>query len=522
MSSKENFIGRQEKLDEIFSLLIGSQNVSVVGPPCVGKSSLLLALTRQSIQERFNVRENFERIRLIDLDLSTDREIGVEDFLRLLIEEITGQTHKQRMDYRRFNMLIKKALREPDSIAILIDDFDKAVVNPNFDDDFFAKFRYLTTHYDLSFLTITSKPLDALLRDKQLRFNPFYNHFQQIELMSFTEDEALEFIEEYGAIEENEKILNFAGHHPLFLKRTCREVALHLKSGTWDLIEQSIYKNFRGLLGSIVESFSQPEKIYLEKFWNSRNFSICPEKLSNLGLVFKNERRICRILSHFFEEHFRNMSYVEKFDGSRFVLKRRSESDELIKIIEPDLRIKLTDKDEIINIKMNSISKIDFNGKKIFRSDRSHTVQIDGGKVFTGYICNNLGYKRRRASPPIFIDPIQIQLLFWDQEKFAYKLKYVGSPKTDFFKLRTKVLFVHFSNNPPEKIPSHSIKTLELDSNLSRATRSNITYSISLNDGRRGTVQIATKEIEIEVIDPNKFYWDGELSPKDIKCLERV
>ncbi|MGB1250208.1 MAG: winged helix-turn-helix domain-containing protein [Candidatus Promineifilaceae bacterium] len=228
----DSFFGRKQQLDEMLGLLRNRQSISVVGPRRIGKSSLLLHLTRPQVRESFGLAPPDALFVLLDCQEfggSPPEEIyeallyGLHDSaenggLELKTDRSRGGT------YRNLDRALNQATRAGASVVVLLDEFELLAANPQLTPYFFARLRGLTTKYGLAFVTASQRPLYAITADEAVLSSPFFNIFVQIQLGLLRETEAygllahrLEGSSVQFSADTCEYLVNLVGAHPFFL-----------------------------------------------------------------------------------------------------------------------------------------------------------------------------------------------------------------------------------------------------------------------------------------------------------------
>ncbi|HSH03154.1 MAG TPA: winged helix-turn-helix domain-containing protein [Anaerolineae bacterium] len=224
-----DFHGRTAEINQILGLLRNGQSVSLIGPRRIGKSSLLLHLTRPTTRQIGGLDPNTLLV-LIDC-----QEIGgapaeevYEALTTALLDtaEDAGLTLNlsQRLDsYRAFDRAINRIYRQEYQVVILFDEFELLAANEQLTPYFFARLRGLTTKYGLAYLTASQRPLFDITADEEILSSPFFNIFVTLPLGLYSPDEAHSLFTTRLA---NDKpfppnlinhLINLVGCHPFFL-----------------------------------------------------------------------------------------------------------------------------------------------------------------------------------------------------------------------------------------------------------------------------------------------------------------
>lgn len=254
------FIGRRVIVDKIYSRIAATrpQSVSIVGPPGIGKTSLMRFLTSTQNRERY--LGDADKYLYIYLELQTLRRISFKTFsvrfCRCVLKEVSGliAVNNTRPDYDLFKKIVENLHREGYRIILFFDDFHLITQNPDFPLEFFSFFRSLANNYNLAFVTSSFLPLQKLCVSKDVEESPFFNIFSNITLKPFTPQESRELVEKplsgagpsLGAV--GEIIRSAAGPFPLPLQMACYlafeklSVAQEATAETLDAFSEEFYR----------------------------------------------------------------------------------------------------------------------------------------------------------------------------------------------------------------------------------------------------------------------------------------
>lgn len=227
----EEFHGREAEIAQILGLLRNGQSVSLVGPRRIGKSSLLLHLTRAAVRAPYNLdspqalfvmvdcqelggsppEEVYEALLTSLLDISADAGLEV------------GEVERPG-SYRSLDRVLYRLQQTRTAVVMLLDEFELLAANERLTPYFFARLRGLTTKYGLAYLTASQRPLFAITADEQILSSPFFNIFVTLPLGLFSREEALTLLQrrlEGTHINFSEALCNYllelVGPHPFFL-----------------------------------------------------------------------------------------------------------------------------------------------------------------------------------------------------------------------------------------------------------------------------------------------------------------
>jgi hypothetical protein len=227
----DEFHGRQAEIAQILGLCRNGQSVSIVGPRRIGKSSLLLHLSRPATRAAYDLGQDKALFAMVDC-----QELGgspPEEVYEALLTSITDAASSTPLrlenvrrpgSYRALDRILNTIYRADVSVVVLLDEFELLAANSRLTPYFFARLRGLTTKYGLAYLTASQRPLIAISADEQILSSPFFNIFVSLSLGLFTGDEANSLmtrrLRDTGVTfspDLHARIFELAGCHPCFL-----------------------------------------------------------------------------------------------------------------------------------------------------------------------------------------------------------------------------------------------------------------------------------------------------------------
>jgi hypothetical protein len=282
--TEEDFFGRTAETERVLRLLRRGQNVSIVGPRRIGKSSLLHHISRPSVFEAHRLtraRHRFVYICCYELANLTPSEFHTEivrrvkqeipEVIPLLPSDVAGSAPTPEYCseyYRRFFREVERAgLR----CIIMLDDFESIIENAQLDRDSLGLLRSMNSMHQVLYVIASIEPLSVLEARRlgqwhQIDISPFFNIFSRHDLGPFGQDESRAFLQqhfEHGSLPVPNSVLDlilrWAQGHPYYLQSAGAFVVglLNNRQGEWDehLIQQ---------LQDYLASFPQAER-YLRK-----------------------------------------------------------------------------------------------------------------------------------------------------------------------------------------------------------------------------------------------------------------
>jgi hypothetical protein len=232
------FLNREAELRTVFNRLRNCESTAVVGEPHIGKSSLLLQLADEETQQAY-LGDEAQCPMVFYLDLHPIRSDYTpaafwEEVLEPLRERPGHATTVRRLDAvvqasytrrpleRLFNSLDRQGRR----LVLLLDEFERLLVHPNFQDPaFFALLRSLTTRTGGLALVTASRLSVVEMNERGRRLldigSPFFNHVIERRLGPFDEQTVHALLNRAGDVlcpDDQRFICRVVGRHPFLLQ----------------------------------------------------------------------------------------------------------------------------------------------------------------------------------------------------------------------------------------------------------------------------------------------------------------
>jgi hypothetical protein len=278
VSSEEMFFGRRNELIVITDFLKAGQSVSIVGPPKIGKTSLLLHLTR--LRDSPLTRTGSNAL-LVYLDC---RSLGDLDSSGILQRFSSGLLSRWKTlglpdeealcaacaDPSRstFEEAIRAIHRHGHRAVLILDGFEALGADSRIDARFYNALRSIAGRTPLAFLTASAAPLIQLTFSgpaQDYLSSPFFNIFATVDLGLMTASEAGALIrrpaEKAGRPfppETQNFLRRLAGGHPYLLQTSC-SLAFRLPSDMAG-IERKTAMELRPYFESVWHNLSPAER----------------------------------------------------------------------------------------------------------------------------------------------------------------------------------------------------------------------------------------------------------------------
>ncbi len=232
------FYGRRREIEALYSAVITHQCRSIVGERKLGKSSLLTAVARPEMMQRYGLDPERTLFVYLDLEgmLSAERDdfwIEVLDRLSTILPPGRLQDQAERLldgGNLRFTTVRRLLRRIRDAgldLVFSLDEFEGLARNPNFEPDFYGELRSLAGELGIVYLTASKRSLYELTyHHSETLSSPFFNIFSELTLGLMPEEEARGLLTTLSALgegpgfceEEIDLALELAGPHPFFLQ----------------------------------------------------------------------------------------------------------------------------------------------------------------------------------------------------------------------------------------------------------------------------------------------------------------
>jgi archaellum biogenesis ATPase FlaH len=304
-----DFFGRSREIRKIYSRLDAPhpQSISVVGERRIGKSSLLNYVYQSRNRRRH--MQNHENAIFAYLDFQREADHDVPKFIDFLFNMFTYESKNGR-DYAsreksldQLKEVIQELHNEGKRVVILMDEFEAITRNEKFQESFFSYLRSLANSYRVAYVTSSYEDLQQMCHAKDISDSPFFNIFSNLPLRPFARDEAVELITVPSQTEgvplepHVPRILELAGHFPLFLQIACSTVFEFLVDNpdgepNWKQIKKSFADEVEQHYRFIWERMDDPARENLGRIASgktiSKRFEFVNEDLERRGYLIES------------------------------------------------------------------------------------------------------------------------------------------------------------------------------------------------------------------------------------------
>jgi len=232
------FFDRKEEIADILGLVANTQNCSVVGGIKRGKTSVLLHLQRDQVLREHELDPR-GCVRPY-LSMGGLANVTPEAFFHCLLREVLRRPDSPaappgyerlspvgQLSFAELQAAFDDLAKAGASVVFLIDEFELAGENPNFDLNFFSALRSLASQPNCAFVVATEEGLEQLdLADRKVG-SPFADLFTTIRLGRFTRATVGDMITTLGDRAGRlwdvnlDHIMEWSGGAPYFVQIAC-------------------------------------------------------------------------------------------------------------------------------------------------------------------------------------------------------------------------------------------------------------------------------------------------------------
>lgn len=343
IKSEKRFWGRESETQTIYSLLLDAeeepQSVAVVGLRKIGKSSLLYRIAQKRGAQPMYA-DQLDRTICVMVSMQALSSASTEEFFAAVTEELSAQDDEvvaklvvspsqpvRDSSQQQLRQILRLMDRKEFLLVLLLDEFECAAANPNFDQNFFDLLRSMAQRWRLAFIVAIQHDLDQLWDQSLISSpysSPFFNFFQTLTLAGFQNGQVEEYLRTLSGnarfpfeSPEIEITNEVGGLHPFFLNVAAYHIFQELSRGNsqslrnrdtlWMQITQdpTVYGNFRYYWQTLSPSRRQ---VLVTVARGELEQSLAPDKqvdlnwLVRMGLVRDGDDGIYEPLSRAFRE----------------------------------------------------------------------------------------------------------------------------------------------------------------------------------------------------------------------------
>ena len=229
------FLNRENELRTILHRVRNSESTAIVGPPRVGKSSLLVKLADKSTQ-RTHLADSADSLVTVLMDLhpiNSPQEFWEEaldifegDNNNQLLKQHLQQANQSGFTSRHLQRIFRNLFQNNLILVLLLDEFERLLIHPKFQDPgFFASLRSLSTGTG-GLVIVTASRLSVSEMNEHGRTlldagSPFFNHMIEVKLRPFDKETVTKLLGKLGtelSIHNQQFIRRVAGQHPFLLQ----------------------------------------------------------------------------------------------------------------------------------------------------------------------------------------------------------------------------------------------------------------------------------------------------------------
>jgi shikimate kinase len=263
----EMLFGRMPELRRLYSAIVNHQNISLVGPRKIGKTSLLQCLGAEELQRSF--ASDLSRHIMVLIDLKAHLKKSEDEFFNAVNRRILAQSPAHlnlelaaEGGAEAFDSLLEQIKAAHFHTVLLMDSFDSITRNEELKEEFFSFLRAQVDMGKVSYVTASQASLDTVKHEG----SPLFTMFGVCKLDLFDYTEALDLItipaQRVGfpfSEEETRWLLLYGGYHPFVLQRLC-----------FALFEEKVQQNGRGVdLKQTARLVYDELRPHFEKIWES-------------------------------------------------------------------------------------------------------------------------------------------------------------------------------------------------------------------------------------------------------------
>jgi eukaryotic-like serine/threonine-protein kinase len=296
-----SFFNRTSELTRIASRIAADrpQSVSVVGPACSGKTSLINWLCHPEAQKQY--LEDPPQCLLLRLRLSFDPPQTPQAFFERVNRAVLWHGEEGiEATYDGFDGLVRRLMKDKRKLIVFLDDFGLVTRNAGFPLDFFSFMRSLANSHDVGYLTTSWDALQRMCHTQDIEESPFFNIFTTVTLEPFKTTEARRLVEEPAAAagqpfgEEVDWILELGGRSPYLLQVASHVAFAAVSEGSSEMgtIADRAYSAAQKHLDELWQDLSEPQRQVMCAITDGKRVDhrqeYAAESLERMGMAFRD------------------------------------------------------------------------------------------------------------------------------------------------------------------------------------------------------------------------------------------
>lgn len=334
------FHNRETEVKRALEMVSKGQSVTVTGPRKIGKTSLLLHLSRPEVMSKHGLDP--AHYIFVYFNCEGTGTLKLDEFYALILGETADQaaqlgyqvaSPERPVSYLEFESSLRQVFDHKLKLVLLLDEFEILSKNQVLGTELLSGLRALATKFDVAYVTVSKRPLAKFTGD----YSPFFNIFVPLKLGLLSELESRELIEKslmkLEAVFSSRLInyvLDLGGGHPFFLQ-VVGYWALELQTSKGVPLESEDFRILAQTVRSQIEShfeyywnhltsreqyvlaalpFTQSDEIYREEL----------ESLACLCLIVKKEDGQYKYFSPLFRNFVRRQKVENLLQVGPFVL----------------------------------------------------------------------------------------------------------------------------------------------------------------------------------------------------------
>lgn len=225
ITDSDDLFGRKTEFELMYQMLLSHESVNVMGTRRIGKSSFLRVLPQVEMQQRLFEKPVFdERYVFAYIDMESQKATTPVQFLSKVAKQFKKRGLEIKMDiqsYEDFEMELEQCRDADRRLILLLDEFDCATDNAQFDVTFYDMLRYYQQEDLVSYIVASSRRVKEVAKST-VATSPFFNIFRFLHLGLLRDEEASDLICKDDSLSLYTHFVKLiAGRHPFFISQLC-------------------------------------------------------------------------------------------------------------------------------------------------------------------------------------------------------------------------------------------------------------------------------------------------------------